>query len=577
MNNILTMQIFINPANNQELICKISQQQQALSQTNINLSQWPGDEFFYFWLLHACKVIFYEQLPLTKIDCIVQDHIPKLYPTITNILSKLLNTIDNTSNFIVKHQYLIPTIKTHQKILMYNADNNPFFYDLYEDMLKTHPDNIIYENMQTGWDVHLRKVNNIPVLSAEAMLQKLMDHQISRIIHINTYYLDSLLAKQNIHFFAICVALGFEWVSLHNDTNEYTNGGYLLKSALHHPKMTMFCSYPSYVKHWDKIFHLENISYVPLYRKKILDKHKCELSNDYELLLYSNSRLDYIAANLTTIFHYYSLLDQNNIFQDYQQLYLAARYLMLNNTELDQTKKLLLDTALVSKFFAFYNFSKFLVIEHLVKHSERKVLLFGDNKWEKLFPEVYQNKYLNDQEINALFATKKYLQIIPCTNYSYFESNPVYPKAIQTGIPFLGYPQVISLPETAGFKAIEFTNLEELLSKANDYKPWRETPQLQNSIDYFMQTTNQCLEEYIAKALAIEQKEPLSGTFAKVAQHSETQFNLTMQPYIDRNTTRIIALINSCLTAIPKIDLPTHPLGKHDFVHKIIKLYPPPQ
>ncbi len=569
--NNLKLVIELNPTEQDEVLCNLLQANQILTQHKLNIKEVPDDDLITAWFLHATKDILFNYLPFNNFDYSIQKEVFALGSSLKSILTKVLNVIKKTNDFIIQYAALRSAFKSNHKIFIYNVDQNPFIQDLYKSMQERTKNTIEYNEMKTGWDKEKREFFEASYYPPEILLQKLLEAKIKRIISINTYYLDNILSTYEINFLAVCCHLNIEWITINNDTHELNPKGYLNQSIHHYDPFTYFCTMPNISRIWNEILNLKNITYVPVFRKKLQRKSLHTLNPDYQLFIYSHSRLEYLYHDMSNILAFYQCLDPNNIFQDFQQFYYAIRHLLLNDSQYSLVKKVNIDYCLSIIHFSFVTLVKFIIIEHLQKNSRRKIVLFGDEQWEQLFPSLYQHKYLNDAEVGQMLNEKKYLQIIFNQNYSYYENNPAHLKAMLSGNPFLCFPPVVNLPQTSAFSALEYNNLPTLLTKTENINVLIQDPLLQTTCQNYIFTMNQCLDNYTDQALNLKPGRSKSNTFMNLANQADLIFKENMGTYMQNNNERITKFLDHIFSHQKiKVDMQTHPLNHYEFFRKIV-------
>lgn len=435
--------------------------EKAISAENEQMS----DLYIYYQLLNTLKPLF--EAMLVEVDDF------KLYfdePRGGDLFEKIEIILLNTYQSIQTYHHLRDAAIHHNNLLFYNADDSDRFYQIYEASKQKCVHTVFYESMQTGFNHVTREWEEERRFSVDELISFILDNKIKRIVAQNMYFLECILNIDHVYLLVLMEFIGVEYVIIDHDV--YPNDqiyGHVSKAFFSWDGFTRFSVFPHLQEHWDKAYAIKNIHYI-ISPQDTGSNQMEPLVDDYGIIVLSNSRVEQTLSNLPAILYLFEQFSDENIFDELQRWYFAIRYLLLNELDLPFYERQLYHDQLYFLYIDCISFIKYEVIHNI--ETSRRVKLYGDNGWDRLFPQYAQGRFLNSEEKQHILRQRQHLYLLLNANYTYLEANPVVTDAISKNIPFIGLPAMVRTDEFAGFQTIEYydkTSLNQRIEQANQF------------------------------------------------------------------------------------------------------------
>jgi len=468
------------------------------------------NDIFYF-ILYSLKDLF-AKMPIAKlhVNCNFEDIKDEtVIKKIKSILDRVAQVV-NTTNAIIKNKekdifnknksvafFELPKKAIKKATLKEDLGGN-WFEDFFvkncseiQSYFFDFPNHIVFNSQERRWE------NTGFVFRFEDLYKLIEKYSIKKIVYQNFYLFEHFLYTQHIFLPGILDFLGVENIGFDYDGYEY---GFieLEKVMFHTEKNIRFNPYPTSENYWDKKYLLKNIQYTALgAHHGFLDK-KFQLNDDYDLVILSNSRLDAVKGQLSSILFVLSGIDENRVFKDFQIWGWSMIEIIKNHLNITDGEKLLFSGKIFGLLYHIGQFLKYEVIESL--KTVRDIKIYGDSNWGILFPEYYQNKFLNKIEIQNLYRNND--KLLLCFNHgvNYLEASGPVVDSISKKIPFFNFPLVVKSENFKGFEEIEYNNIEELNMKINAAGSIYKKLSLKNSIEEYrkiMQSSEKEISDYV--------------------------------------------------------------------------------
>lgn len=522
-----------------ELFLKIHflQDQKIILAKRIDVGQTMSQEFLFFWLIHAANPVFYEVLPVDKIDIALSKEMEsEAFYTPVFKFCEALHKTNALLQEVIPHQRELAGLSSW---LIYNADNSHYLKDMHE-YYRGKGIKIFYEDFSTGFDLVKRQFSQGQFFSPREMLDYVLQNRIGRILTINLYYFTKTLTVHSIHVSALLAFLGVEYISFDMDTYEVSHYGDISKAASHHPESRRLSVMPN-ICIWDRPMGNRNVSYfpLPLQGSSRQERNKA-LADDYGILVASHSRLEnFSRPALVPVIYYLECCREEHLFNDFQMLYYALRnFVCLNDCGI--LKKMQQDMMISILHLNVMSLLKLEVLHGI--RSDREILLFGDEGWKIACPEYYQGRYLPREEMRAMLGQGHSLRLLMNQNFSCFENNPVHMDAIRHGDHFLCFPSLANVAEFKSLKNLEYQNLDELNTKLEQVNPIHDDPHVSLALQSVWKDYRISLRESYDFVMADTEK-TLDGTFMKRHRESMAEFQHRLAGYFRSETPRMKILV----------------------------------
>ncbi len=457
-------------------------------------------EYLFHWLLYNSRNLFFHRLPIvatTGTDGTTT--IPFSFSIskdlgdidlVKRVVLKYFEVVHRTNALMCQIAHLKNAAAAHNTLLVYNVDRTQSLKELFERyQLQGH--SVLYQDLLTGWNPSKREYEAATFFAPEELLNFIFENKIKTIFSLNHYYSSYMHDKYSIQILAVLNFIGAELVYYDLDTYESVPHGEMSKSSENYPGFRRFSAMPN-VCLWDKAFGNDNITPVPILIPIAAKKDSVPLDDDFEILVASNSRVKDTAPFLQSCLFILETCRDDHVFYDFQMIHYAMRSL-LSDSPLPLTTRLAIDSRISHFHICVMSLLKMEILSKL--QTSHKIRLYGDEGWNVVCPEHFQNKYLPNKECYELMATGKYLRLLFNQNFSYAENNPVHIEAIRNGHPFLCYPSLAATEEFAPLQGLEYKNLTELSQKIEDAPKLLRSEKINSAFSAVANTYNTSLTE----------------------------------------------------------------------------------
>lgn len=414
-------------------------------------------------ILHALiaisRPLLYDHLPHPQFSMSCPEtlyHDEKIGP----VIHHFLGTLDITNQFLLRHLDKKSVAKNFENRLFYEL-NQKDFHDIYDLVKEKDPEKTRYESFEIGFDNLKREYvsGHERFMNADQLVDYVFDKKIGVIISVNMYYLE-LHLKVGLHLPAILNFLGVEYIAV--DLDLYENA-YLLKLAFNCNSFRRYSIHEHAQGYWDRSLGMKNVQYIPSSYVKKTNEQFIELHSDFDIVIASNARLKDLYPIFDLLLYLFEDCRDDHLFDDFQMWYFASKYYLLTKTPTSLEEKCYCNYFLYVLYLNGISVLKYEVISQL--RTDKKILLYGDSAWGDLFPQYYQNEYLNDYE--GRFKSGRSLNLLVNANYSYLESNPVFQRALSLKTPYLCFPALFKTKELEPLQTNEYSSTKELNQKLN--------------------------------------------------------------------------------------------------------------
>lgn len=405
------------------------------------------------------------------------------------ILQGCATALEQTNNALHQFHHLKNMADANENILFYNIDNNYRYKDFYETLSKKSNGTTKYLNMDSGFNATKRQweETNLP-MSLSEFVDYLCREKIKKIVSLNHFLLETFWAKTGVYLLALMKHMGIEYSIIDNDIYDTPPSGYLHKQLFHCNDFKRYSIGYFFQEYWDKTYDLKNTNAIILPQDYEINNYDIELNQDYAILVLSHSRLENVRQMINPILYLLSHLSEENIFLELQLWNLSLRHLILEIMALSEYEKNCYNSMLQNIFYTTMNFIKYEVIDMI--DTERDIEIYGDVGWGVVFPEYYQKRYLQGDEIQTLMSEKRHLNLLLNHNITYIDASGPMFDAIKKNIPFINYSALVKTPELEDFKCIEYSNKTQLNKMIEDAPALIKSETFKNTLDNYVDILN---------------------------------------------------------------------------------------
>ncbi|MBF0559223.1 MAG: hypothetical protein HQL08_10635, partial [Nitrospirae bacterium] len=249
------------------LICYRNAQLLALNSITLETINAADEAYILEWLLNAVKNIFC-RMPVDDIDQIKvvcnPDLWAKIEPKIGGPVNYVWNILKNTNRFLNENKQLKDKASAHKKILLYNVDGPGRFIHFYNNCRELDADNLLYRNMELGWDVHARRFDysKTKAMALDELVKFIIEGNIKKIVTTNMYYIEYVYRVHAIHVITVLRFMGVELVLIDTDAYYELICGAVKKAASSYDGFHRYSVLPYYEKPYDERYKLSHIHYV---------------------------------------------------------------------------------------------------------------------------------------------------------------------------------------------------------------------------------------------------------------------------------------------------------------------------
>jgi len=438
------------------------------------------------WLLDALKPILYA-MPLERIDTTfsssVRDKIGDMIKTCSYVLK-------STNDTLISYNHLKDCARKNKRILcLFDASDGSRYKTLYDRLCKIDKDKVIQMDIDWGFDPHNRewKSKGVPIAPTD-LIELIEKEQIKKIVSINQYFIGSYL-KIGLYLPVLFSHLGIEYVTIDNDIFDASSFGYLAKSIFNCPFSPRYSFDPAYHEHWDKKYCLENVRYIVPPEYCDIDRDTKWTKKDSTVLVLSHCRLDLVSSYFNSILYLLDHLEGDSIFKKISLWYWSLRRMILDIMKLNQFERIHYNLLLHRFFYAMAQFQKFEVIESIDKSIG--IEIYGDKGWKTIFPEYYQERYLDTKEMDNLFSEEQYLYLCFNCSITYLDVAGAIYNSIRRNVPFINCPPIAKTPPFEGFRHIEYDNRARLNYLIGNLEENISKDEFKNSMRLLMELMNE--------------------------------------------------------------------------------------
>lgn len=429
---------------------------------NVNALSREMISYLNYWILSSFKETIFNQMPFNNvfIYCDVEPAHSNLHAILHSIRDYINSVITQTNNAFTRYEAMKNTAQNHQTILFYTYNSDMRLRSVYEYCKSRYPVKIFLKTYPSGWNSIKRTWEKTDYkFTIDDLVNLIGEKQIKRIVLTNYYVYETFLREYDIYLPAFLEFIGVEDISVDADLAEIAPNGTMVRS-LFTRSFSRLSPFPYMNAYWDKKYRFGNVHYVPVVQHYERDFTPIELEDDYSVLVLSNSRLEITKPFLPLILFLLDNMQEECIFQEINLWFLSLRKVLLRSNYLDDYTKSKYCMIIFQLFYSTLNFLKYEIIDSV--DCTHTLLIYGDSGWDRVFPEYYQSKHLDSDEIKQLHQEKRYLYLLMANVFSYLEVGGPIADALSQNLPFINYSALSKTKDFNGFRHIEYNNKVEL-------------------------------------------------------------------------------------------------------------------
>lgn len=483
-----------------------------------------------YWLMNAIKPVMYNMpLSSSQIECSkeVGDKFKDLFVHCQQVLTQTNGLI---SNYIDRKG----AAKNNDRVLLFNCDDSHFYTNFYPYLQEANKEKVEYLNMESGFNSLLRRWEE-PKLpyELEDFIEYLLEQKIKRILAPNFYWLEYYFNRKLLYLLPLFKYLGFEFVVVDNDNGDLTPNGYLQKFFYNCDDFKRL-SFSNSLRFWFNKYKLDNVQFFPSAAQNMTPDAPYTINDDYKMLVLSNSRLNQVINKIIPVLFIMEHFDKNDLYVQYHLWFYSLRYMILKVMDLDEFERMHYNSNLFTFFHTGLQFLKYVIIDSI--NDKYDIDIYGDAGWGEVFPEKYQNKMLNYNEIGDVIKTNQYILLPFNTTHSWVTCPGPLLSAVCYNIPFLSMAALVHSREFEGFKMVEYHNGAEMNDRIANIKEIFNNKQLLDSIKMYKTMVVNNLKSVSDQVVNnMGQNELVIDEYIRQRNHNHDLVNERLRQYINKN------------------------------------------
>lgn len=513
-------------------------------------------EIIYFWILSKLKHAFY----LMPVKHIKVDHSKEVVDYLGEYLKICLVILKNTNDLIGRYHNKKNSAGEFKRVLMFNVGGNQVGLEHYNHASRKFKEKVLYQDMVTGFNAELRVWEHAdPPFEIDDLVKYLLANQVKRIISINHYLLEKYLFMKGYYLLAVLDYLGMDYVIIDQDVYELSWHGYLHQDLFNNAKWQRY-SHSNVHEYWNSHWQQENISYIGLINFTKKESKSFDIDPEYKIAIMSHSRFENVKNALPVFLYVTHHLGEENLFYNFQIWYRALRYMILEMMQMDDLEKMYYLCQLISVFYTSIQILKFEVIENL--KTEHLIEIYGDNGWGKVFPQYFQNAYLDQKAKDDMLRSKKYMVLIPPS----FAVNLLFREltildAISNGVPFLYMSSQAKLAGFEAMDAVEYSSNKDLNSKIDRIDKIYQNQELLNTLEKYRRLIVDHSIDFTDHLFSIETADHLYRGYDPYLDQVDADLDKSIKSFIDKNE----IFLRNCFNVLLKGDRVNFDLARARF------------
>jgi len=464
--------------------------------------------FLSYWALEAMIPVF-EAMP---VDCItIQGHCLEsnrdLEKNLWEIREFVERIVQRTNYVFLSNREEKSKAAANNNILFYLFEESERVKNIYDHYRNRYPNRAFIHTYPSGWNFEKRIWEETGYqFSVGDLVTLVHEKSIKKFVLINYYFFEDMLKKEDVFIPAFLKYMGVECVSIDIDSAELAPNALMLRK-LYSNYFSRLSTTPLLNTYWDKLHENKSINYVPMVQHYQMKESWGALEEPYSVVILTNSRLRGVKNFLPLILFLLDNVNDEAVFTEIELWYLSLRDLILNSRAIGEGKKM---SYCMIVFQILYNASQFLkyeVIDWI--ETDRRVLLFGDEGWEVLFPHYYQG-HIGTEEIRRMYGENNHLYLLINNCFNYLDAGGPVHDAISNNLPFINRSPLVRTRLFEGMKCIEYSNKAQLNSLIDEAGTIYNLKELHETLQKYLKVMATA-EDSIVENIFLDKPFPVSG------------------------------------------------------------------
>ena len=502
--------------------------------------------YLILWGLKNLKNLFY-RMPLDQIEigCYVDpeyredEAVQRIY---ASVFQQIVQIIRETDRVIKDLLPLKDCASRFENVLFYIEEGDSRLGELFEHVESRKPGGIFLKEYKSNWNpIQRRWETDDGGFDLHGLINLIREREIQKIVSANYHVYEKAIATA-VYLPSVMEYLGVEFIGMDYEAIEYFNiSGPTLRKLLHNDQFRRFTSLPSLNQYWDERDSNRNIHYTAVIRHYPEPATSIALEDDYSILILSHSRHAMVKGNLKIILYVLDQLNADSLMTDLQMWYLSARRIILEQLKLEERATVEFCRVLLEVWYSASQFLKYEVVESL--DTSRKVQIFGDEGWAVLFPQYYEHRYLNPQQIAELNQRKDILYLLLNNNVSYLEASGSVFDCICRGLPFINFPATFKTRELKDLENIEYDDRSRLNYLVDAAAMIYRNPELQAAITNVNRIYMASEKSVVDALIAPPRTTGHVGPFERAVEEHKKLLDAAVDDYVAKNGGKIITAL----------------------------------
>ncbi|MBU2453919.1 MAG: hypothetical protein KJ668_11480, partial [Proteobacteria bacterium] len=295
----------------------------------------PMQSMVLYSLLNVIKPLFFE-LPVDHIEVQLSEECNQRFSGFFKFILDCLK-ITNQAISRVKEKKRIAI--HNETLLLYNIGDNSNFNILIDQLKLKSSKKIKTLDFDPGFNpIERRWEKTDPPMTVDELVGLVDRDKIGKIVSINHYLLEKYLEK-GVYLIALLKFLGIEHVIIDLDNYDLSVQGYQTKLFYNCSSFDRF-SYTYFHKYWDQYYELKNVNRLAFIKKNVAQFEFEEISDDYGVLITSNSRIKDVISFLNPMLFLLDHFPGKTFIAEFELWYYSLRHMILNIMDFNEYEKL---------------------------------------------------------------------------------------------------------------------------------------------------------------------------------------------------------------------------------------------
>lgn len=453
-------------------------------------------------LFRSLSILTHRFFPMASIEFEISPEISQSFGSL-DLFHFLKDSLINTNTKMLENTNKIDIASNFKNALFYpNAECSELvdikkIYDLAEERTQ---EKVFYkeffykEALRKNWNLTPEEKQNLDYFNINHLIEFICENEIGIFFTDETHYHQTLLNLDRILLSPILQMLGVKPIFYYYASLDVSVAAKLSFSS---DTAHEYFVGPIFYKDWQALYQSNNKRFHPGAFFRGRPSSPKLLPDDYSIGMAANPRLkSFYGQKKELLYVLDTSTSDENLFEDFQTWYVAIRWAVLTTPSFSLSQKekavLLLRNLMLSGMALF----KCMMLEEASKFRRTKI--FGSKHWKVLFPDLYQDRYLDDDGYKEVFGKGKALKLLGNQNWGYYSANMALFRAIDLETPYLALPPLSRKKELEGLRTLEIRSIAEMISKLDQINDLTQSSEYIKSREFLI-TEVQNMKALLAK------------------------------------------------------------------------------